>query len=79
MRAFRQIIDDPDEFIPVPPEVQHRRTEVIFLVQDAVVFSPTETNTGSVQDPDIAKFFGSIPDFPEREPQGELELREPLT
>jgi hypothetical protein len=27
-------------------------------------------------DPDILKFFGSLPDFPDRAPQGEYEQRE---
>lgn len=76
MFAFRQIIDDPGEFIPVPPEVKHRRTEVIFLVQDTS--TPVKASSTEPQDPGITQFFGSIPDLPEREPQGEFEPREPL-
>jgi len=34
MFAIRQIIDDPQDVIPVPPELRHRRTEVIFIVID---------------------------------------------
>jgi hypothetical protein len=29
-------------------------------------------------DPDIARFFGCLPDFPERTPQGEYEVHEKL-
>ena len=36
MFAIRQMIDDPQDFIPVPPELRHRPTEVIFIALDAV-------------------------------------------
>jgi hypothetical protein len=36
MFAIRQMIDDLPEFIPVPPELRHRPTEVIFIALDAV-------------------------------------------
>jgi hypothetical protein len=32
MLAIRQIIEDPQEVIAIPPEFQHRRTEVIFML-----------------------------------------------
>jgi len=31
MFSIRQIIEDPQEMIPVPAELRHRRTEVIFI------------------------------------------------
>ena len=34
MFAIRQIIDDPQDAIPIPPELRHRRTEVIFMAMD---------------------------------------------
>ena len=34
MYAFRQIIEDPQDMISVPPELCHRRTEVIFMAID---------------------------------------------
>lgn len=34
MFAFRQILDEPGDFIAVPPAFKHRRTEVIFLMSD---------------------------------------------
>ena len=34
MFAIRQIIDDPQEMIPVPVELRHRRTEVIFIAME---------------------------------------------
>jgi hypothetical protein len=32
MLAVRQIIEDPQDVIAIPPEFRHRRTEVIFIV-----------------------------------------------
>lgn len=32
MIALRQIIEDPQDVIPIPPEFRHRRTEVIFML-----------------------------------------------
>lgn len=35
MYAVRQIIEDPPEFIPIPPELRHcGRLEVIFIALD---------------------------------------------
>jgi hypothetical protein len=31
MLAIRQIIEDPQDVIPIPPEFRHHRTEVIFM------------------------------------------------
>ena len=35
MFAIRQMIDDPQDFIPVPAELRHRPTEVIFIALDS--------------------------------------------
>ncbi len=34
MFAIRQIIEDPQDVIAIPPELRHRRTEVIFIALD---------------------------------------------
>ncbi len=34
MIAIRQIIEDPQDMIAIPPEFRHRRTEVIFMLLD---------------------------------------------
>lgn len=34
MLAFRRIIGDSPEVIPIPPEFRHHRTEVIFMALD---------------------------------------------
>ena len=36
MFAIRQIIEDPQDVIPIPPEFRHRRTEVIFMTLESV-------------------------------------------
>ncbi len=35
MLAIRQIIEDPQDVIPIPPEFRHRRIEVIFMALDS--------------------------------------------
>lgn len=37
MFAIRQIIEDPQDVISIPPELRHRRTEVIFIALDKVI------------------------------------------
>ncbi len=34
MFAIRQIIEDPQDAVPIPPELRHRRMEVIFIALD---------------------------------------------
>ena len=51
--------------IPVPEEFHKKSIEVIFL--------PLEEER---KDTDIGRFFGSIPDFPDRAPQGDHQTRE---
>jgi hypothetical protein len=70
MFALKQIIDDPGDFIPVPPEAKHRRTEVIFLVQDVPNQRSQETSKQV-----LASLAGSWEGTLEREPQGEPEER----
>jgi len=59
--------------IEVPVEIRNRRTEVIFLVVDGATESPSEDPDG--RDLTADEFFGALPDFPERAPQGEFETR----
>lgn len=70
MIALKQIIDDPGEFMPVPPEVRHRRTEVIFLVLD----TPSDEAHASKHE-QLAALAGSWEGELIREPQGEFEER----
>ena len=83
MTYFRQIIDEVTETITVPLELRHRRVEIIILPLDDAV------NNGAVHNEQAAavdangwplgffeETFGSLPDVPEREPQGDYEVRE---
>jgi len=54
MFAIRQIIDDPQETIPVPSEIRHRPTEVIFITLDA----PSVAVKSPADDP-VSRFCGS--------------------
>ena len=67
MLALRQIVEDPGDFIPVPPEVKHKRTEVIFLLVDQPSISEDQLL--------LAALAGSWSGSLEREPQGEYEQR----
>ncbi len=45
MLAIRQILEDPQDVIPIPPELRHRRTEVIFIALDP---EPTREDLGGL-------------------------------
>jgi len=72
MNPIRQIVEDAPDSIPVPPELRHHRVEIIFWTLEKP--EPERDANGWP-----VGFFeataGSIPDFPEREPQGEYEKR----
>ena len=85
MKTIRRIYERMPETISVPPELRSRRAEVIILpldeVSDADELEPKAVNgqtESETADPGITQFFGCLPDFPEREPQGEYEIREEL-
>lgn len=65
MNAVKSIYKDAPVTISVPKEFQHKSIEVIFL--------PVEEEKQAVN---ISNFYGALPDFPEREPQGNFETRE---
>ena len=75
MQPIRQIIEDAPDTIPIPTELRHQRVEIIFWPLEKAE-QPLDANgwpVGFFEDT-----YGSIPDFPEREAQGEYEEREPL-
>jgi len=55
MLAIRQILEDPQDVIPVPPELRHRRTEVIFIALDQ---EPIREDLGTTP-PSATKALGS--------------------
>jgi hypothetical protein len=65
MNAVKSIYKNAPTSIPVPEEFQKKSIEVIFL--------PIEAERNNT---DIGRFFGALPDFPERAPQGELQTRD---
>lgn len=69
MSVSRQIYESLPDVISIPPEWRRRRVEVIILPLDEG--EPVNGETGGTDD-DVARFFGSIPDLPEREQQGEM-------
>lgn len=54
MFAIRQIIENPQDTLPIPPELRHRRTEVIFIALD----SPTEQASSPFATDAVAAFRG---------------------
>jgi hypothetical protein len=79
MEAVRQIYHRLPATIDVPPELRDRRVEVIiFTIDDNQTIDLEQNLASGVADPYGAQFAGCLPDFPEREPQGEYEIREEL-
>lgn len=75
MYAFRQIIEDPQDFVAIPPELRHRRTEVIFIAIDQEV-DDFVVSSGQVS---LASLAGSWEGEPlTRSPQGDFENRRKL-
>ena len=76
MNPIRQIIEDTPDFIPVPEALRHRKIELIIWPleeESSTLNQATDANGWPVGF--IEKTYGSIPDFPNREPQGEYEQR----
>ena len=69
MDAVRQIYESVPDMIQIPPELRRRRVEVIILPLD-------EEQPAQVRpDNDIVRFFGCIPDMPDREVLSDYEQR----
>ena len=69
MKAEKTFYNDIPEIIKVPKELVHKKGEVIFIIEEQGI---------NKKKPMLKDFYGSTPDFPERENQGEYELREEL-
>lgn len=61
MLAFRQIIEDPQDVIAIPPEFRHRRTEVIFMALEPEA-TTAERKPGLLQGQLGEAFFEPLPD-----------------
>ena len=69
MNAVKQLYNDIPETITVPKEFIHQKGEIIIMMDDSLQLKSEKK---------LKDFFGSIPDFAERSPQGEYEERENL-
>jgi len=74
MFAIRQIHNDPADVIPVPLELRHRKTEVIFIALEDPIVTPKadDGQRASV----LASLAGCWEGELEREPQGDYETRQ---
>ena len=78
MQAIRQIYQDTPSVIhiSIPEELQHHPVEVIIRVLDDSTNSEIkETDANGWPIGFFERTFDSIPDLPEREPQGDYETR----
>lgn len=73
MYPVRQIIEDAPETVVVPQELRHQRVEIIFWPLEK---PEPERDANGWPVGFFEQTFGSIPDFPERESQGEYEERD---
>jgi len=81
MQAIRQIYQDTPSIIhiSIPEELQHHPVEVIIrALDDSTNNEIKETDANGWPIGFFERTFGSIPDLPERESQGEYEERESL-
>ncbi|OGU42582.1 MAG: hypothetical protein A2X61_17135 [Ignavibacteria bacterium GWB2_35_12] len=67
MNVVKTIYEDLPETVKIPKEFIHKKAEMILLIDD----KSSQKNEKKLSD-----FFGSIPDFPERDEQGNFEIRE---
>lgn len=66
--AFKTTYESLPDKISVPDDYVHKRAEVIILLDE----DPSPVTRF------ISEFFGTIPDFPERDEQGRYEIRDSL-
>lgn len=80
MSAIRQIYQDTPSVvhINIPEELQHQPVEVIIRPLSEAVESSEQSDENGWPLDFFAQTFGSIPDLPDREWQGDYEEREPL-
>jgi len=81
MQPIRQIYQDTPSiiYISIPEELQHHPVEVIIrALDDSTNSEIKETDANGWPIGFFERTFGSIPDLPEREFQGEYEERDSL-
>lgn len=78
MQPIRQIYQDAPSSITIPEELRHQPVEIIIWPLTDQPTQTTETDANGWPIGFFEETFGSIPDLPEREWQGDYENREPL-
>ena len=68
MQAIKKTYEDLPETIAIPREFIHKKGEIIIILEEELQGGPKR----------LADFFGILPDFPDRFPQGEYEKRDVL-
>jgi hypothetical protein len=78
MYPIRKIYQDAPDSITIPEELRHQPAEIIIwpLSEPAEATEQTDENGWPLDF--FAEAFGSIPDLPDREWQGDYEEREPM-
>ena len=77
MSAIRQIYENMPAIINVPHVMQNRKAEIIiFPLDEESAISVNNSDQQLMADAGALEFAGCLPDFPEREPQGEYEVWE---
>jgi hypothetical protein len=79
MEAIRQIYESLPALINVPQALRNRKAEIIiFPLDEEPAIPATNGNDALLPDIEALEFAGCLPDFPERDPQGEYGVREEL-
>lgn len=80
MTYYRHVYHNAPAAVPLPPELHDRRVEVIVLTIDEAAPNGKQTGLDARGWPVefFAETFGSVPDHPERAPQGEYDVRESI-
>lgn len=80
MDFYRETIENAPSFISIPKELRNRNVEIIILPLDEASKNgiAIETDANGYPIGFFEKTFGSLPDFPDREPQPPYDVREEM-
>ncbi len=78
MDFYRETIKNAPSVIAVPKELRNRNVEIIILPLDEKSENASETDANGYPVGFFEETAGSLPDFPEREPQPPYDIREEL-
>ena len=78
MKPIRKIYQDAPDSIDIPEELRHRPVEIIIWPLSEQTESAAQVDENGWPHGFFEQTFGSLPDLPDREWQGEYEEREPL-